>query len=579
MKIYKYLTLKKIGILFLAISLFTSCSDDSDTVSEITTTETETDVDDNDSNNTDTSVSEIGENHEEDTDYIWDSSNVVYITLNGSSITVDGEGATVSNTTVTIDSAGNYEITGTLNDGQIIVDTDDDATVRLILNEIDVTSSSSAPINIASSKKTIVILSENTTNILTDASNYVYENDEDEPNAALFSDDALTIYGEGTLIVNANYNDGIASKDGLIIAGGIININAVDDGIRGKDYLIIKNSDITVNAEGDGLIADNDEDTNNGWIIIESGEFNITADGDGIVAESNVEITYGDFTIETGGGSSGYLSSSDSAKGIKASIDILIEDGIFDINSSDDNIHASYGITINSGTFNLASGDDSIHTDDTIEINGGEINITNAVEGIESPNITINNGNFDINTSDDALNAAGNTNNFLYINGGYIVINCSGDGLDSNGNLTITAGTVILNGPTAQNNSPLDCDGTLSLDGGFLVATGYASNMDEAGNNSSDQYSVLVKLSSTQSAGNLFHIEDSSGNNILTFEPEKNYKSIVFSTPELSTGSYKIYLGGSSTGTETDGVYQNGTYSSGTLYKSFTISSKSTTVN
>lgn len=582
MKTNKFHVLKLIGIIITIISLFTYCSDDSDTVSETTTSETDTSTSSDDNNNdsdTDSSVSEIGENHEDDDDYVWESSSIVYITLNGSSITVDGEGATVSNTTVTINTAGNYEITGTLNDGQIVVDTEDEETVRLILNEIDVTNSSNAPINIASAAKTIVILSENTTNYLTDASNYVFEDDDDEPNAALFSDDALTIYGEGSLIVNANYNDGIASKDGLIIAGGTISVNAVDDGIRGKDYLIIKNSDITVNAEGDGLIADNDEDTNNGWIIIESGKFDITANGDGISAESNVEITYGDFIIETGGGSNNYLSSSDSAKGIKSSIDILIEDGVFNIDSSDDNIHASYGITIETGTFTLASGDDSIHTDDSIEINGGEINITSAVEGIESPSITINNGEFNINTSDDAINAAGNTTNNLYINGGYMVINCSGDGLDSNGNLTITDGTVILNGPTAQNNSPLDCDGTLSLDGGFIVASGYASNMDEAGSSSSDQYSVLIKLTSSQSAENIFHIENSSGENILTFEPSKTYKSIVFSSSTLSTGTYKIYLGGSSTGTETDGLYENGTYSPGTLYKSFTISSKTTTVN
>uniref|UniRef100_UPI00356474A9 carbohydrate-binding domain-containing protein n=1 Tax=Seonamhaeicola sp. TaxID=1912245 RepID=UPI00356474A9 len=215
----------------------------------------------------------------------------------------------------------------------------------------------------------------------------------------------------------------------------------------------------------------------------------------------------------------------------------------------------------------------------TIEINGGEITITEGVEGIEAPDITINNGTLNINTSDDAINAAGATSNNLYITGGYIVIDCSGDGLDSNGNLTMTGGTVILNGPTAQSNSPLDCDGTLSLDGGFLVATGYASNMDEAGSSSSDQYSVLVKLSSTQSAGSLFHIQNSSGESILTFKPAKKYKSVVFSSSSLGTGTYNIYLGGSSTGTETNGLYENETYTPGTLYKSFTISSKTTTVN
>ncbi|WP_111707321.1 carbohydrate-binding domain-containing protein [Lutibacter citreus] len=561
----------KISTLFIGLALttflFISCSDD-DNDFEVVGTENVT------NNSTDETVFyEIGETHEAADDYVWDSSSTVKITLNGSLIIVDGDGATVNGSKVTINTAGNYEITGTLNDGQIKVDTGDEETVRLILNGIDVTNTSSAPLYISNAEKTIIILKENTTNYLTDTNNYVFEEGEDEPNATLFSDDNLTIYGEGTLIINANYNDGIASKDGLLIASGFLNVSAVDDGIRGKDYMVIKDGDFTVNSVGDAFKSDN------GWIQIKSGTYNINAIGDGITAESTIVINYGDFTIQSGGGSNSYLSSDDSAKGIKSNFDILIEDGIFNMNSSDDNIHSTYDITINTGIFTLATGDDAIHSDDTININGGEISITDAVEGIESPRITINNGEIYLTTSDDAINAAGNTNNYLYLNGGYIVINASGDGLDANGDIVMTAGTVIINGPTAQNNSPVDYDGTFKLDGGFLVASGYASNMDEAGSSSSHQNSVLVKLSSAQLAGNLFHIENSSGENIMTFQPQKKYKSIVFSSPELSSGAYKIYLGGGHTGTETNGIYENGTYSPGTLYKSFTISNKVTTVN
>lgn len=576
MKNLRINTTTLLSVLFMVSVLFISCSED-ETLTEIDDTIISTD-DDTDADNSNTSTTEIGEDHEEDSDYVWDSSSVVQIALNDSSISVNGEGATVDGSIVTITNAGNYEITGTLTNGQIIVDTDDEETVRLILSGINVTNTTNAPLNIANSEKTIVILSENTINYLTDANNYIFENDEDEPNATLYSADDLTIYGEGSLIVNANYNDGITSKDGLIIKSGTIKVTAVDDGIRGKDYIVVKEGTIYVNSGGDALKSDNDEDATKGWIFIESGEFELTAEGDGITAENNIDITYGEFNITSGGGNSSYLSEDSSAKGIKSGVDITIKDGYFNIDSSDDNIHSNNNITIETGTYILASGDDSIHSDNIIEINNGAITITTAVEGIESPNITINNGKFDINTSDDAINAAGATTNNLYINGGYIVINCSGDGLDSNGNLTMTDGTVILNGPTAQNNSPLDCDGTLKLDGGFVVATGFASNMDEAGSSSSNQYSILVKLTSTQSAGSLFHIQNSSGENILTFQPLKNYKSVVFSSPLLSSGSYSIYLNGSSTGTETDGVYENGIYSAGSLLTNFTISGKTTTV-
>ena len=560
--------------ILLISSLFINCSDDDTTLYEESDTDTSSTI------NNDNSISEIGDNHEADEDYIWNTSSVVGIVLNGTSITVNGVGATVNGTTVTITAAGNYEITGTLNNGQIVVDTQDKENVRLIFNGINVTNTTNAPINIANSEKTIIVLTKNTTNYLTDSSTYLFNDDEDEPNATLYSADNLTIYGEGTLFVNANYNDGITSKDGLIIKSGTINITSKDEGIRGKDYVIIKDGDITINAEGDGLKSDNEDDTSKGFIIIESGKIDITAKGDAISAASNIEILYGDLTLKSGGGYSSYLSSDDSAKGIKAGYNILIKDGIFNINSADDNIHCATDITINSGTFELASGDDAIHSDDTIEINGGTIKITTTVEGIESPNITINDGDIYITSSDDALNAAGNTSNNLIINGGYLVLNSAGDGLDSNGNIEMNGGTVIVNGPTASNNSPIDYDGIFKLNSGLLVATGYASNMDAAGSNTSTQYSVLIKLTSTQNAENLVHIENSDGENIITFKPSKKYKSIVFSSSELTLGkTYSIYLGGSSTGTATDGVYKTGTYSAGTLYKSFTISNKVTTVN
>ncbi len=579
MKTRNLSVLSYIGMLLFAIFTFMGCSDDQDTIYDSDSSDSETTDETISTGDDEITIAEVGDTHEEDSDYVWDASSVVYITLSGSSITVDGEGATVDGTEVTIASAGNYEITGSLSDGQVIVDTDDDETVRLILNEVDITNTSGAPLNIASAEKTIVILKENTINYLTDTNNYVFDDEEDEPNAALFSDDDLTIYGEGALVVDANYNDGITSKDGLVIASGNITVNAVDDGIRGKDYLNIKSGYIVVNAEGDGLTSDNDEDTNTGWILIDDGTFVVTADEDGIVAASVVDVEYGDFTIVTGGGHTSSLGADDTAKGIKSGGNITIENGIFNIDSADDNIHANYDVTITTGIFTLATGDDSIHADDAVEINGGTINITEGVEGIEAPDIIISDGEININTSDDAINAAGNTNNFMYINGGYIVITSGGDGLDSNGDIEMTGGTVIINGPTSQSNSPIDYDGTFGLDGGFLVASGYGSNMDEAGSSSSDQYSVLVKLSTTQASGSLFHIQNSSQETILTFAPGKNYKSIVFSSPDLKTGTYDIYLGGSSTGTATDGVYENGTYTPGTLYESFTVSDKVTTVN
>lgn len=246
------------------------------------------------------------------------------ILLNDANSTVDGDGVTIDGTTIRIDSAGTYSLSGTLADGQIVVDSDDDELVTLILNDVNLSSSTSAPIYIKNADSAAILLADGTENYVTDGTNYVYENvEDDEPSGAVFSDDDLTIYGEGSLVVTANFNDGIVSKDGLIILNSTISITSVDDGIRGKDYLLIDGAQITLNVQGDGLKSDLDEDTTLGYISIASGVFHINAGGDAIQAETRLNIINGDFTIVTAGGSSAILDEDVSAKGLKAGVGIV----------------------------------------------------------------------------------------------------------------------------------------------------------------------------------------------------------------------------------------------------------------
>lgn len=458
---------------------------------------------------------ESTEVHEADSDYNWASTDIIPITLNGSSIAVGGAGATVSGSKVTITKAGNYSISGTLSNGQVIVNTEDEAIVRLILSGVDITTSNSSPIYIKKSEKTLIVLAENTQNKLTDGTSYVYDDvAEEEPNATIFSKDDLSFYGTGSLTVNGNFADGIASKDGLIIKSGNITVNATDDGIRGKDYLIIKDGIINVNSKADGLKSSNDNDTSLGYVIIEK------------------------------------------------------------------------------GTYTIAAGDDGIHAETKLTINGGEINISKSYEGLEGKEITINDGSIHLVSSDDGINvASGTSGGFggmqggtassglnLYINGGYIYVNASGDGLDANGSITMTGGTVIVEGPTANNNASLDYDGSFKITGGNLVAVG-SSGMAQVPGTTSTQNSVLVNFTAAQNAGTLINIQNTNGKEVLTFKPLKKYQSIAFSSKELTNGSYNVYVGGSSTGSEKDGLYSEGTYTAGTKNTSFTVSGVVTKVN
>lgn len=560
---------------------------------------------------------EYSETHEDADDYVWDSAAVIPITLNGDSISVDGAGVSVNGSTATITSAGTYSLTGTINDGQIIVDTADEAVVRLILSGVDLHSSTSAPILVNNAEKTIIVLADKTDNSVSDADSYVFANAEtDEPNAAIFSTSDLTLSGSGSLTVNGNYNDGIASKDGLIIASGNITVNAVDDGIRGKDYLVIEDGEITVNAQGDGLKSDNEEDAAKGFVSIDHGVVNINSGGDAISAQTDVSINGGQFSLTSGGGSSDYVDETLSAKGIKGDIAVTIDTGTFTINAADDAIHSNGSVVLSGRTFTIASGDDGVHADTSLEINDGEINITASYEGIESAVITIINGDIDITASDDGINVAGGVDGsgmmrggtmpsgnmpggnmpggnlpggrpgaapgqdafsysgdyYLYINGGTIVVSAAGDGVDVNGAIEMTDGLVIVHGPTEQMNGSLDYDGYFNISGGYLVAAGNAG-MAQAPSQSSSQYSALIYFSSTLPAGTLVHVQNSAGEEILTFAPVKDTQSIAFSSPDLVNGeTYTIFVGGSSTGVETGGLYLDGSYSPGSEYASFTVS-------
>jgi len=539
--------------------------------------------------NTDTDTStDYGNIHEESSDYIWDNSQVIDIVLNGNSITMDSSGATVSGSTVTITSAGTYNISGSLSDGQIIVNTEDEGTVRLILNGVNMTCSSSAPIYVSNAKKTIIVLAENTENYVTDGASYKNLVD-NEPNAAIFSKSDLTIYGNGSLVVDGNYADGISSKDGLIITSGSITVSSVDDGIRGKDYLIVHDGNIKVNSGGDGLKSDNTESSLAGYLTIETGTINITSGGDAIAAQTDIHITNGEFTLTSGGGSSKTVSSSLSAKAIKGIASVTIAGGNFLINSADDAIHSNTSVEINGGSLAISSNDDGIHADKSIVVNNGYVNIAKSFEGIESASITIDNSNVWIVSSDDGFNATAglvaggtesNDKSNLNINSGYICVNVSGgDAIDSNGNIIIKGGTIVAHGPSSQPEVGMDYNGSCTISGGILVVSGTNTNMTQAPSTSSSQYSVIIRFTASQSAKSIVHIQDSDGNDVLTFAPARTYQSIILSSPKLIKGNtYTIYTGGSSTGTVTDGFYDGVSYSTGTMYQSFTISSSVTTV-
>jgi hypothetical protein len=556
------------------------------------------------------SVTEDIEDHADAEAEVLESSGSIPIVLSGDSITVDGEGATAAGSTVTITSPGTYRLAGSLADGQVIVDAED-GVVGLVLNGVDIRSCTGPAIYILSAQEAVIVLADNAENRVSDGGARANEGSEDVPTAAIFSMVDLTLSGSGSLEIDGNYQDGITSKDGLVVTGGTIAIRAIDDGIRGKDYIIVQGGELAVDAGGDGLKSDNEVDTSQGYVRIEDGNLDLTAGGDAIQAQTAVMVTAGELTLTSGGGHSSWVDENVSAKGIKGVASVTIDGGTFSIDSADDAIHSNGSIVINDGTFVLSTGDDGVHADATLEVNGGDIRVTDSYEGLESAAITINGGDIRVVSSDDGINSAGGKDEsgfaagpgrggghmpggrpgggqpqggwpgqdafatgetYLHIHGGYVAIDAYGDGLDVNGPIEMTDGVVLISGPTENMNGALDYMGQFNISGGFLVAAGSAG-MAQAPSGSSAQYSLLVNLNGTARAGTLVHIETSDGEPVLTFAPAKQYQSLVFSSSELEDGStYDLYLGGSSSGEVSDGLYAEGSYTSGTEYTSFTVS-------
>ncbi len=524
-----------------------------------------------------------GNYHERSNDYIWDKASESLITLNGNSITSQSPNVYISGNTAIINAAGNYTIRGPLDNGQIKIDADNNALVRIILNNAHIHNNSGPALHIEKSSRTLINLANGTDNSLSDGTQYA--NPEEEPNAAIFCRSDLTIFGEGSLTIQGNYRDALNARDGLIIKSGNYNISAIDDGIRGKDYLVIMGGKYLVSSGDDGFKSDNDLDDKVGIIEVEDGTFGVVSGGDAFDAINTIEIKAGSFDIISGGGYE-FIAVEESSKGIKGRKKVILNLQNCTINAADHAIDSDNTIIINTGTYNLTTSKAGVHSDSVVTINNGDLTISRAVEGMESHKITINNGNLNIHSIDDSFSATAgfdvdvDDHSLISINGGYLVLKTIlGDVIDSNGSIIMNDGTVIIHGPPVQPEVAIDYNGSFNITGGFLVASGTNSGMNEAPNESSSQNSIFIFFNDNFAESTIFHIDDGNGNNIVTFSPEGVYQSILFSSSELVLGNtYYIYTSGSSTGDLNHGLYEGGEYTPGTLYSEITISNTVTTI-
>ncbi len=386
-------------------------------------------------------------------------------------------------------------------------------------------------------------------------------------------DSTLTINGAEVIIISTGQGGkGISSDGNIDIISGSVNITTSG---AGATYT---NSSGTKDAYNATCITANGNINILGGTITTSSSGSagkgITADGILTIGDAgnspaiNITTTGTKITITSGGGGGPFGPTGDYAEAKAISCD--------------------GAITINNGMVIISSADDGIKSNSAVTINGGTVSITKSYEGIEAPYITIQDGNVSLVCTNDGFNATkgnggeANDGSCLYLYGGDVRVNVSsGDGLDSNGNIVMTSGTVVVHGPQSQPEVGTDYNGTFNISGGLLLITGPNSgNMIEATSTSSAQYAIKATTNTLLNSSTLFHLQDASGNNLITYKPVRDVYYVVFSSPDLKNGAtYSIYTGGTSTGTYSDGLYVGGTYSGGTLKKSLTISGKVTNVS
>ncbi len=318
---------------------------------------------------------------------------VISLELTGSGAAASSGKVAVSGSNVVITGAGTYLISGTLQNGSVIVDADKEDKVQLVLNGVVIHSDTYAAIYVKQADKVFITLAEGSQNTLSNGGSFTQQ-DDSNVDAVIFSKDDITLNGTGSLTVESPAGHGIVGKDEVTVTGGVYTVSAAKCAIRANDSIAIADGTFTLTAGTDGLHAENDDDDTLGNIYISGGSFIIRV----------------------------------------------------------------Y--------------DDAIHANTMLQIDGGSFDITGA-EGLEATYIRINGGDISVSASDDGVNAALKSAAYtptVEINGGTLtIVMGSGDtdGIDSNGNLIITGGTVDITGQSA-----VDYDGAGQYTGGVIIING-----------------------------------------------------------------------------------------------------------
>lgn len=514
-----------------------------------------------------------------------DGESGVQITLKDDGTTSDIRQVDILGNTVRITEAGTYVFTGTLTDGRIVVEAGKEDEVELVLNGVDITCRSHAPIRVLQAGNVTIDLAEASVNLLSDGADYELEDEEDNTDAAIFSRDDLKLKGNGVLSVNGNYKHGIVCKDDLTVKGGTYYIQSKEDGINANDSITIDDGTFFITAGDDGMHVDETLTVNGGTItilesyegleghqvIIHDGLIDITASDDGINSNSGSDTESGSEMQpenkadgekpEGNGMPEGMLEPEDGngeppeipeggnwnrGKGIGERSQTGSENAENSIPSSGN--EADRNSQPGSANENPEKEQGEMPQSGNENNRGAEGGAGSEFRGNEIPEGRMEEGSMpEAGMPGGEMPAAGvdtDTASLIQINGGTITVNAGGDGLDSNGLLEVKGGIIYVSGAANGGDGAIDYGISGVITGGTILAAGY-SNMAEGFSDTSAQYSILYNTKELQDGGSAVVLKDGNGKEVVSWQPPKEFNSVLISAPAMKEGeTYTLWVNG-----------------------------------